>query len=171
MKRSAAIVLAVTAVMLMGLVFSTTAQAGSLNRPDAQPPYGLKIDGAVAGAKLVGVIEVKLSDLDEIPDGYGGSVVVFHTLEAVARLRSGNKLALFPGIATGNFNEARMADIQAAILDLLGPSIIGTFFPGQCYSSAQNTCKHIYLKSQEEFAQKTTADGVYVMVDITLAVK
>ena len=171
MTNSARIILMAVVVTITGVAFSNSAMALSANKPTALPPFGLKIVGAVAGAKLTGAIEVKLSDQAIIDDGYGGSIVVFKTVEAVARLRSGSKLALFQGVATGNFNEDRMAVIQAAIMDVLGPSIIDKFFPGQCYSSAANSCLHIYLKSQEEFAIKTTEDAVYVMLDITLAVK
>lgn len=168
MKKNGTIVVVVLALFVAVLAFGHAASAGT--KPLTEPPYGLKIEGAVAGAKLTGFLSVKLSDLVT-----GGEY--YTTAEAMARLRSGSQLEIFPvKLTSGAFSNSRMAETQGAIIEAMGPAIIDRFFQGQCFSTGTDDgCLHIYLKNLDEWSFTTVDCGpgcseVYLMLDITLAV-
>lgn len=170
MKKTGTIAVVGLALFVAVLAFGHAASAGT--KPLTEPPYGLKIEGAVAGAKLTGFLSVKLSDCGD------GDCTYQKTAEAVTRLRSGSQLDIFPVTLTdGHFSNSWMAETQGAIIEAMGPAIVDRFFPGQCFSTGTDDgCLHIYLKNLDEWSFTTVGCGPgcsdwYVMLDITLAVK
>ena len=147
------LILALT--VLLAFSFAATATfAASGNQPPGDPPYGLKLEGAAKGTKLIGVLYVELSDF--------GTCGGYTALNATIRLRQGSEIVAFTtGPLTGCYTLATEDETQDVIIEALSGDVLDYFFPGEDLN--------IVVKDVSEWSQIQGDNSYHFLMDVTLA--
>jgi len=169
-----------TIVLLAGVLFCSFAFAASLEQPQGEPPFGLKIEGAAGGTKLYGVIALQLYDIDNFTG--------IAKARAMLRVRKGNTLfsvfadkyttTVFDALQETCNNGTNFAPIEAninipsqvqlAVTCAMKNQILNSLFPGE-------SNLNIHLKTVTDFVTAPatfpfTDPSVWDIADVELVV-
>lgn len=149
--------------LVLGSLFAGTAAHAICDTTPAQPPgtppFGMNIQGDVAGTKLSGVVEVTFSGLHctPNPDLVCGVQVWpdLATAKGSLRLRKDNEMYTFY-LDMGEVPFDDIAAVQALAMEEFRAPILGAFFG---VPQGTNSPLHIYLKEMTQFSVGTIANG------------
>jgi len=163
MNRIKTLMTLVLTLFLAASLVSSVAFAASANKPPGDPPYGLHVEGAAKGTKLIGVLYVQLYDDPDQPVCVG-----FNSLNAYVRLRQGADSSTFAtGTLVGCFSEANRDTTQNAILEALRDEVIDYYFCNgygtdePCYTSLD-----LVLKDVTDYGSILFDNKLNILMDI-----
>jgi hypothetical protein len=152
----------VMAFFFVTAIFIAESPAPVRDRPDEEPPFGLKTQGAAKGANHIGAIsgeyynfvetyDVVDTNCSEEPSARKADV------RTLVRLRKGNQTSLqtFYGEKTDVDVGIDLADMQDDIIDLMKCQVLEAFFdisPDDCESSGLD----VILKDADQFGELNT---------------
>ena len=157
----------VLGLILVSLSAGSTAFAGSPAQPPGSPPYGMAVQGDVAGTKLTGVVEVSFYNLHCTSPGSfscnnGGPDL--SSAKATMRLSKGtnNVNTFYVDLGTVHFSD--VAAVQTLAMERFRAPILAAFFgvPVGTFSPLQIYLKDISTLSMGNIVDNTAPAGNYI---------